>query len=63
MAEQAIQPDEQAEDAKVHSGIRSHVTGDEEFRAHVQRGRASAEAGPNRSLESVDREVQRLLQR
>ena len=63
MADQAIQLGEQAEDGQVHPGIRSHVTGDAEFRAHVQRGRESAKAGPNRSLESVDRKVQRLLPR
>lgn len=63
MIEQATQPDEHAEDIKVHPGIRSYVTDDAGFQAHVQRGRESAKAGPNRSLESVDREVQRLLSR
>jgi len=61
MTEQVTQPDQHAEDGKIHPGIRSHVTGDAEFRAHVERGKESAGVGPNRSLEAVDREVRRLL--
>lgn len=63
MTEQVSQLNDQAEDSQVHPDIRSHVMDDAGFRAHVQRARESAKTGPNRSLDEVDREVQRLLAR
>ena len=61
MAE-AIKHDERAEDGQVHSRMRSYVTTEAEYRAHVQRGRASGQTGPNRDFETVDAEIRLSLQ-
>jgi len=52
---------EQAEDRQIHPSIRSYVTTDADFRAHVQRGISSAKAGSNRDFTAIDAEILRSL--
>ena len=63
MSTQAIHDDEVelAEDAQMHPRMRSYVTTDAEFRAHVQRGLASGEIGPNRDFATIDTEIRKSL--
>jgi hypothetical protein len=64
MSNQTLHADEieQLENMQVHPRVRSYVTTDAEFRAHVQRGFAAGEAGPNRDFAVIDAEISRSLQ-
>ena len=61
MDQPAIRQDDKAVQGNVHSGIRSYVTTDAEFRAAAEAGIASYDAGETFELDGVVAEIRRSI--